>query len=105
MRLLLQTQRSTQISNKSLAPAVYVEAHKLPVRPGSKRTRGYRAPKYPLDRKVAHRCSRPRAVDERAADLAHEDRQAAQTRSIQSGKLWRTRGPARFFVDRSKTCT
>src|SRR5260370_931968 len=104
MRLPSQMQRSTQTSNKSSAPVVSAEAHKLPVRLTIKRTRGYRGPKCPLDRKVAHLCSRSRVADEHAADLSHEDHQAGRTRWIRLDTPLHRREPVRSFVDRSKMC-
>ncbi len=53
-----RTPKSTRTLGKSLESAVSVEAHKLRVRLTIKRTRGYRGPKFPLDRKVVRRCNR-----------------------------------------------
>src|SRR4029450_9318298 len=104
MRSPSQTQRSTQISNKSSAPAVSEEARKLPVRRAIKRTRGYRGLTCPLDRKVAHRHNRVGATLARVASRARADHRAARKQSIRLGRPWHMRERAHFFVDRNRTC-
>src|SRR5262249_318645 len=74
------------------------------VRPGAKRTRGYRVPTCPLDRKVARHCIRVLATLARALSLGRANHQVGQRRWILLDKLWRMREPVRSFVDRNKTC-
>src|SRR6478672_7238429 len=100
-----RTPKSTRTLDKSLESAVSVEVRRLPVHRESKRTRVFRAPKFPLDRKVVRRCNRFVAVAARAPLHARANHPVGQTRLIQLDKLLHTRVRVRSFVDRNKMCT
>src|ERR1700736_354442 len=105
MRSLSRTPTSRTTSGKLLESAASAEAHRLPVHPEPKRTREYRGQKFPLGRKVAHRCSHFVAIAAHAPLRAHVNHRAGQRRLIQLDKLWRRPERARSFVDHNKMCT
>src|SRR6185437_17051895 len=105
MRLPSQMQRSMRISNKSSEPVVSAEARKLPVLLAIKRTRGYRGPKFPLDRKLARRCNRVAGAVAPFEKPSRANHRVGRTQSIQLDKPLRTRARVRSFVDRNKRCT
>src|SRR5581483_1292819 len=103
-RLLLRTQRSMPISNKSSVPAAWAEDRKPQVLRGSKRMREFRGPTCLSDRKAGRLQNHAGAILLRASLLVDANRQGARKQSIPWGKPWRMRERARFFADHNKRC-
>src|SRR3954470_13810897 len=98
-------QKSTPTLDKSLESAALVEVRTPPARQESKRTRVFRAPMFPSDRKVARRCNHFVAIAARARLHVRVNHRVDQTRSIRLDKLLHRPERVRSFVDHNKTCT